>query len=298
MTYRETILNRLNKNVALTKPSIIFVLLFVIFPMEVKSLHVFMVQSSSSQGREALRKSIAKSAMFPTNFDLTSGLVSQLAVIAIQSRLKEQSEVCCDVSSRPDRLVQGIVGPVTVRGIQWQSGLGLTCRKIEATVQQCELDLGRILSHRKLMLTRPAIGRAMVALNSVDFGNFITHPLLNPPDSNIEFIKQGVMIDPATNTVQFFARYLDTAWRCDLKRSSTERKALVDVHPADNVGDVDQTEELSRTLERFFNEMVFELDGTFLNFRDMRITDKGEAASVMIALDITVIKFPSPGVEF
>jgi hypothetical protein len=121
---------------------------------------------------------------------------------------------------------------------------------------------------------------------------------MKPPDSNIEFIKEGVVIDPATNTVQFFARNVDTTWRCDLKRSSTERKALVDVQPVDNVADGHQIMHLSRTLERFFNEMVFELDGTFLNFRDMRITDKGETPSVMIALEITVVKFPSPGVEF
>ena len=44
--------------------------------------------------------------------------------------------------------------------------------------------------------------------------------------------------------------------------------------------------------------MVFELDGTYLSFRDMMVTDKGEAPSVMLALNIKVRKLPSPGIDF
>ena len=61
-------------------------------------------------------------------------------------------------------------------------------------------------------------------------------------------------------------------------------------------------DEISRRLadvtSSFFNEMVFELDGTFLSFRDMMITGKGKDPSVMLALSIMVKKFPSAGLEF
>jgi hypothetical protein len=56
--------------------------------------------------------------------------------------------------------------------------------------------------------------------------------------------------------------------------------------------------ELSEAMTKFFNELTYELDGTFLSYRDMMVTDKGSAPSVMLALSILVRKFPSPGVDF
>jgi hypothetical protein len=87
---------------------------------------------------------------------ITSGLISQLAVVALKLRLHDQTHVSCDVSATSSNiLLRGLVGQVTVNGRGWQSRLGLTCRAIEATVDSCELDVGRILSSRKLVLTRP-----------------------------------------------------------------------------------------------------------------------------------------------
>ena len=54
----------------------------------------------------------------------------------------------------------------------------------------------------------------------------------------------------------------------------------------------------TKVTSKFFNEMVFELDGTFLSFGDMMMTNKGKEPSVMLALSILVRKFPSPGLEF
>jgi hypothetical protein len=56
--------------------------------------------------------------------------------------------------------------------------------------------------------------------------------------------------------------------------------------------------QLTTAISDFFNEMIFELDGTFLTFRDMMVTGKGGDPSVMLALQITVKKFPSPGLAF
>lgn len=44
--------------------------------------------------------------------------------------------------------------------------------------------------------------------------------------------------------------------------------------------------------------MVFELDGTYLTFGDMMLTDKGKEDIIMLSLGITVKKFPSPGLDF
>ena len=87
---------------------------------------------------------------------VTSSLISTLAVSALKRRLRNQSHVSCDITaSSSNVLLRGLVGPVTVKGRGWQSRMGLTCRAIEATVDSCELDIGRILSSQKLVLTTP-----------------------------------------------------------------------------------------------------------------------------------------------
>jgi hypothetical protein len=273
------------------------------------ALQLNMMASSSKS--DNLKKSILRTANFlpspPGAADITSALISQLAVIAIKSRLKEERNVSCDVSfSSSDLLLRGRVGPVTVTGKDWRSGRGLTCRAIEATVEQCELDASKILSNRKLLLMTPALGKAMVALNSEDFGNFITHPLMKPPTaingdtSSIDFINEGTHVDPVTASVVFFANYAGTRWKCVLQRSQMARRAAVSVSTTEEeVADQDSVaNKLAEVLDRFFNELVFNLDGTFLSFRDMMVTDKGEAPSVMLALNIKVKKLPSPGLDF
>jgi len=87
---------------------------------------------------------------------VTSSLISTLAEGALKRRLRAQTGVACDVTANSsDMLFKGKVGPVTVKGKGWQSSLGLTCRALEATVDTCELDMGRVLSSQKLVLTTP-----------------------------------------------------------------------------------------------------------------------------------------------
>jgi hypothetical protein len=121
-----------------------------------------MVASSSPFGKFAKqslsprRDSYRQSGQSSSSQSITSSLVSQLAVVALKRRLVDQSHVACDVTaSSSNMLLRGRVGPVTVKGRGWQSRLGLTCRAIEATVESCELDMGRILSSQKLVLTVP-----------------------------------------------------------------------------------------------------------------------------------------------
>lgn len=158
------------------------------------------------------------------------------------------------------------------------------------------------------LLEIAAKGNAMIALNSVDFGNFITHPLMKPPglpgasDSSqdrIKFSKDNVRIDPANGAITFFGSYLGEMWRCTLQRGSGAKKAVVTVEPTDTSSEtMALASQLTRVVSDFFNDMVFELDGVYLMFRDMMVTPKGDAPSVMLALQIVVEKFPSAGLAF
>jgi len=253
---------------------------------------------------------------------VTSTFISQLACMALKRRLEDHTHVSCDLTADSNNLLFGRVGPVTVKGRGWESPLGLTCRAIEATVNECKLDMGRVVSNQKLVLTTPAEGRAMVALSARDFGNFITHPLIKPPsppinfdnnivtqisESRLTFEKENVFVNPSTGSVTFFGNYGGSKWKFTLQRcSDSAQKAKIHTTLAEKYGNSDIPKskyegiekELSICTSRFFNEMVFDLDGTFLSFEDMMLTDKGQESSVMLSLRITVKKFPSPGIEF
>ena len=234
---------------------------------------------------------------------VTSALISQLAIAALKLRLAGQTGIKVDVAATSqDLLLRQRVGGVTVRGRGWESPLGLTCRAIEATVQECDLDISAVITRRKLILTTPARGTAMIGMTADDFGSFISHPLMKPPTDlpGMKFASEGVTIDPGTGTVAFDFRFREERWRCHLRRGTDNgRKAIVEVSSADGTerGD-DLAAGLSRTMTDFFNELVFELDGTFLSFRDLMVTDRGGGATVMLSLSITVKKFPSPGMAF
>jgi hypothetical protein len=151
----------------------------------------------------------------------------------------------------------------------------------------------------------------MVALNEVDFGNFITHPLMRPPgvpggepNSKLEFLKENVSIDTTSGSVTFFGNYMDKKWRFTLERGSQEgQKAIITAVPrsASRNSNADLklvAEQLTEVTSQFFNAMVFELDGTYLSFSDMMLTGKVKEPIIMLSLGILVRKFPSPGLDF
>ncbi|KAL3914117.1 MAG: hypothetical protein SGILL_006229, partial [Bacillariaceae sp.] len=202
---------------------------------------------------------------------VTDSFISSLACAALKRRLKDQTHVSCDATMDPSSLFSGKVGPVTVKGRGWASSLGLTARALEATVDECQLDMARILTNQKLVLTTPGA-----------------------EDAELVFLKENVQLDAATGSVVFYGTYAGATWEFALTRASSgDNKAvitaaLVESHSEnDNLDYAELADALTETTSNFFNEMVFELDGTFLSFRDMMLTDKGSEPSVMLSLAIT-----------
>jgi len=249
---------------------------------------------------------------------ITSSLISTLAIAALERRLGDDATVDCVVQAEPTDLIRGRVGPVVVKGNKWRSPLGMSCRALEAKVGSCLLDLTSVLQKQKLILTVPARGSAVVTFNAKDFGNFLTHPLLQAPQyrykgeiQNLKFSKDAVLIDPNTSSVSFYMRFLDSNWRCTLTRSRSYG-AIVQVLPTMNNNNSNNisgeeihkiSSEISNTLTRYFNELVFELQGTFVSFKDMNIptrpvTNRSCSPEVLLELDILVKKFPSRKLNF
>ena len=93
----------------------------------------------------------------PKPTSVTDSFISSLACAALKRRLKDHTHVSCDLTMDPSAIFSGTVGPVTVKGRGWQSSLGLTARALEATVDECQLDMARILTNQKLVLTTPGM---------------------------------------------------------------------------------------------------------------------------------------------
>lgn len=307
-------------------------------------------QSSSIKSTKTDKQNISTSTKSANNKNdnnndnITSNIISSLAEIALKSRLTYHDEVKCIVSSSSkDLIINGIIGPVTVKGKNWSSPSGtLTCQAIEATVQTCQLDYKRIIQYQKLLLIQSSYGKAIIALNENDFCNFINHPLFKQSFESflsnkkqqtnhiIKFLKEPCQIRSTTTDnndnnggqVTFMTLFQDIKWQCTLQRSSknndddgdeitssptktrkkSKRRAQITVIPQQP----QQTESTSQMnslvletlLTDFFNEMIFELYGTFLSYRDMTIVNTNNQPFLLLALYLHVEKFPSPGINF
>ena len=108
-------------------------------------------------------------------------------------------------------------------------------------------------------------------------------------------------MDAPSGKVIFFGSYLGETWKLTLQRGEGKERARVIATPEGitKIPDVEATSaELSRAISTFFNEMTFELDGTWLTFKDMMVSPRGASPSLMLRLNITVKKFPSKGLAF
>ena len=122
-------------------------------------------------------------------------------------------------------------------------------------------------------------------------------------EAKLQFLKDGVSLDPSRGSVTFFGTYAGAKWKFILRRSPEGGRALITAapHQLPESGELDydsMARGLTEVTSNFFNDMVFELDGTYLSFGDMMLTAKGKEPSVMLSLSIKVKKFPSPGLEF
>ena len=122
-------------------------------------------RNNHQQSRSILFPSATTSISKPKNNinknNVPSTLISNLACMALKRRLSDpNSHVECDLTSiDPNKILfgGGHVGPVTVKGRSWKSPLGLTCRAITATVTECQLDMGKVISKQKLVLNTPGM---------------------------------------------------------------------------------------------------------------------------------------------
>ena len=173
-------------------------------------------------------------------------------------------------------------------------------------------DFGSFLTHPLFEAQSPSISTSISTSAST---------LLSSDDSSqvsqtrFEFSGKDVDISHEDGMVIFYGKCIGRKWRCELMRGLNKANIHVSHVPSESLGDGDSSNananainndinsietELKSVLSEFFSTLVFELDGTFLSFQDMQVhkSKDNDDNNVLLALGITVKKFPSPGVAF
>lgn len=191
------------------------------------------------------------------------------------------------------------------------------------------VDFGNFLHHPLLQVQAPLLTSSDI----LDGASANTSASLD--ETKFVFLKNDIEIQNDSNGegyVTFYGQCMGQRWKCILKRETSNSKGGGGGggDKANNIADIkvvhDEEEENNSSLSEgviqslemeltmivtsFFNELVFELDGTFLAFKDLKFhtpkkkkqsnnnNTSEEETNVLFALDITVKKFPSPGLAF
>ena len=184
------------------------------------------------------------------------------------------------------------------------------------------VDFGNFLNHPLLQAQAP----------SLTSGDILDGVNASPDEMKFVFLKDDIKIQNDSNGegyVTFYGQCMGQRWKCILKRGANNKAAggggtvnnsadIKIVHEKEegesttslSEGDIQSLEmELTMIVTSFFNDLVFELDGTFLAYKDLKFhtpkkkqsssdNTSEEETNVLFALDITVKKFPSPGLAF
>jgi hypothetical protein len=182
-------------------------------------------------------------------------------------------------------LLTGKVDEVEVNGRGWQSPKGITCRAISVRTGAIAIEVGGVLVGQ-ILLQRAVTAEARLALNAVDFGNFLSSALLRPllqqlvvqgqPVTKLEVMQvneAGVALNAQWQGVTYPLLLLPSA----------DGKAVISGEPV-----------LATPLENFFNNLTVDLQGLELTMASFALAQE----LLHLKADARVWKFPSAVLEF
>ena len=259
--------------------------------------------SSTSHGHRHL----PSASFFPFAApDLSGDLLSSAAQFALRTYLVECGSVDVTVDANAGSLFQGTVREVVIEGNNWRSRKDLTCVSLRMAVGEAALDPGALLTERLIKLKKPSDGNAQVVFSETDFGNFLTHPLVEratkewAEEDGVQDTKKKFRFDKETTTkngcVVFFGQWEDSERKVNKLRyimcPSLNAPGFVDVTTTCVSGECDEREieTAERAMAVFFQTLVVDLSGARLSYRSMLI----ENDRISLDLALEVVSFPPP----
>ena len=111
----------------------------------------------------------------------TAKLIETVASSILSFNLKKQTSVTVSVNSDDfEALTRGKVREVQIKGTDWSSKKNLTCKSLDISVGEVEVDYGKIVTTGRIEIKKPGgRGRAKLFMSFEDFRNFLKHPLTN-----------------------------------------------------------------------------------------------------------------------
>lgn len=171
---------------------------------------------------------------------------------------------------------------------------------IAVDVGHINLDIGAILRRHVLEFHTPhPSGRAVVAFDARDFGNFLMHRLVHQAHlSGRRFLFSGanVSIDPDARVIRFDGKWGDYDVQVELSQPNPNAQLVAKVtreNGEDILGEAELVA-LGEDISDYFNTLEIDLDGPTLRFQKLSFEGCGATgATFRLHLSFVVRKLPS-----
>ena len=234
----------------------------------------------------------------------TAKLIETVASSILSFNLKKQTSVTVSVNSDDfEALTRGKVREVQIKGTDWSSKKNLTCKSLDISVGEVEVDYGKIVTTGRIEIKKPGgRGRAKLFMSFEDFRNFLKHPLTNEALNEVRmtFEDEAPKRDEASSRLvlkAIFDEERNEVRTFQMQPLDDERVDVCDVSSgtsSSNSSSSSSSSEQAERVKRFFETLELDLMGTKLRYRNMRVLENG------VALDLKVLveKFPPPVIDF
>jgi len=220
--------------------------------------------------------------------------------------LKKQTSVTVSVNSDDfEALTRGKVREVQIKGTDWSSKKNLTCKSLDISVGEVEVDYGKIVTTGRIEIKKPGgRGRAKLFMSFEDFRNFLKHPLTNEAlnEVRMRFEDEAPKRDEASERLvlkAIFDEERNAVRTFQMQPLEDERVDVCDVSSGTSSSNSSSnssssSSEQAERVKRFFETLELDLMGTKLRYQNMRVLENG------VALDLYVLveKFPPPVIDF
>ena len=234
----------------------------------------------------------------------TAKLIETVASSILSFNLKKQTSVTVSVNSDDfEALTRGKVREVQIKGTDWSSKKNLTCKSLDISVGEVEVDYGKIVTTGRIEIKKPGgRGRAKLFMSFEDFRNFLKHPLTNEALNEVRmtFEDEAPKRDEASSRLvlkAIFDEERNEVRTFQMQPLDDERVDVCDVSSgtsSSNSSSSSSSSEQAERVKRFFETLELDLMGTKLRYRNMRVLENG----VALDLNVLVEKFPPPVIDF
>ena len=236
----------------------------------------------------------------------TAKLIETVASSILSFNLNKQTSVTVSVNSDDfEALTRGKVREVQIKGTDWSSKKNLTCKSLDISVGEVEVDYGKIVTTGRIEIKKPGgRGRAKLFMSFEDFRNFLKHPLTNEALNEVRmtFEDEAPKRDEASERLvlkAIFDEERNAVRTFQMQPLEDERVDVCDVSSGTSSSNSSSnssssSSEQAERVKRFFETLELDLMGTKLRYQNMRVLENG------VALDLYVLveKFPPPVIDF